>query len=573
MIRVGIIGTGRIAQRFQSEASVVKDMVLSIVYNPHLCSAEHFAKDYTIPAYTNRLEDLFGQVEAVYIASPHETHYAYAKQMLEHRIHVLCEKPLVLQGIQAEELFQLAATQGCVLMEAIKTAYCPGFAAMIETAKSGVIGSIREVEACFTRLTPTNVRELTDATYGGSFTEMGTYTMLPLMKLLGTAYDHVDFRSQQIGNGLDGYTRAEFTYAHAYGACKTGLLVKSEGQLLISGTKGYILAKSPWWMTKEYEVRFEDPSRCEAYTYDYAGAGLRYEIEAWLYAIRGGDSGQVTPEESICMANIMERFLQARAGKPAAVEGKQPMKIWAHRGSSFAYPENTLEAFEAAAKLAGLTGIELDVQLTLDGEPVVIHDEYVDRTTDGSGAVRNYTLQQIRNLNIAAGDHHTAIPTLREVFTLLKPYCEHDGLLMNIELKNSVIRYEGMEEKVLRMVREYELEPYVWYSSFLPESLETVKLLNPEASTGVLAVSLEACLAIAREVTADAVHPYIGGLDAALPQDARGLPIRAWNGEERFFGQEGEFQERDLKRYAAFGVTDVFTNVPERYLGEEIELS
>lgn len=130
-------------------------------------------------------------------------------------------------------------------------------------------------------------------------------------------------------------------------------------------------------------------------------------------------------------------------------------------------PENTLLAFKKAAELEGITGIEFDVQLTKDNEIVVIHDERVDRTTDGTGYVQEYTINELKQLSIAGDDEIHRIPTLRETFELLTPYCKNKGLRLNIELKNSIIRYEGMEQKVIDMVSEFNLEDYVVYSSLI----------------------------------------------------------------------------------------------------------
>ncbi len=123
------------------------------------------------------------------------------------------------------------------------------------------------------------------------------------------------------------------------------------------------------------------------------------------------------------------------------------MKIWAHRGCSQMYPENTMLAFEKAAELNGLEGIELDIQLTKDRELVVIHDERVDRTTEGIGYVRDYLLSQLKRLHIYAGSNLSqSIPTMEEVLDLLEDKIR-TGLRINIELKNGVYPYEGMEEK------------------------------------------------------------------------------------------------------------------------------
>lgn len=572
MIRLGMIGAGRIAGRFVWETMAAGGISIEIVCARHEDSAQRFAKEWNIPLYTDKAEELLDHVDAVYIASPHETHYGYTKYMLEHGLHVLCEKPMVLEEEQARELFELAKRKNCVLMEGIKTAYCPGFLALVELVKSGIIGQIRHVESCFTKLTPTNTRELTDRLYGGSFTELGTYSLFAVIKLLGTEYEKASFYFQKTENGLDGYAKADVYYPQTRGEARTGLLVKSEGQLVVSGTKGYILAKSPWWMTKQFEVCFEDTSKNQIYQYEYKDSGLRYEIGAFVKAIHGDVSNQVAPEESICLARLMEESIKHRWGNdtPECVIQKNTIgeiKIWAHRGMSFQYPENTLEAFGAAAELPGLTGIELDVQLTKDGQLIVIHDETVDRTTEGTGYVKDYDLKQIQMLGIRGSYKQDAkIPTLKEVLTLLEPYCKRKKLLINIELKNSKIPYEGLEGKVLAMVREYELEHFVWYSSFSPESMKLIKELEPGARTGMLAGLLEDCVSYATAYGADALHPYTGGLNIRVPEAMRSFPVRAWNMEELFFGQGGQFRETDLERFGEQGVTDVLTNVPERYL-------
>ena len=125
------------------------------------------------------------------------------------------------------------------------------------------------------------------------------------------------------------------------------------------------------------------------------------------------------------------------------------MKIWAHRGCSQRYPENTLLAFEKAMELKELSGIELDIQLTKDGEIVVIHDERVDRTTEGIGFVRDYTLAELKRLHIYADIHAVqSIPTIGEVFDLLERRLR-DGLKLNIELKNSVVLEVVSEKRVV----------------------------------------------------------------------------------------------------------------------------
>ena len=155
------------------------------------------------------------------------------------------------------------------------------------------------------------------------------------------------------------------------------------------------------------------------------------------------------------------------------------MKIWAHRGCSQMYPENTILAFEKASEINGLTGIELDIQLSRDGYLVVCHDERVDRTTDGIGEVRNYTLAELRKLRIDAGNGMAErIPVIEEVLDLLKPKFA-EGFLLNIELKNSIFAYEGMEEKIVSLIAERGL--YVvraWFTGHLYPEKPTGGRLN-----------------------------------------------------------------------------------------------
>lgn len=626
-MKLGIIGTGRIAERFALEAGreeYAKRLVISCVYNPHIDSASLFAASNKIAEYTDDLKNFNDKCDAVYIASPHGTHAQYVRIMLENGKNVLCEKPLALTKRESTELYELAERKRLVLIEAVKTAYCPGFMELVKEAKSGIIGKICDVEASFTRLTLSNSREYTDSIYGGSFTEFGSYNMLPIFELLGADYRSVSFMSQKAENGVDVYTKALFEFEESFATAKCGLAVKSEGQLLISGEKGYILARSPWWLTKSFEVRFEDAGRIEEHECPFERGGLSYELEEFITAANG-QSGSTQKELlsrqreiSIASAGVMEAFLKKRADErkdtynaagilrtegaerkeiPAHVPGKN-VKIWAHRGCSYLYPENTISAFKAAAKLPGITGIEMDVQLTRDGEVVVFHDENVSRLTRGKRDVRDYSLKEISKLKIDASGagkvksgkalgiskalskskvssklpDYEHIPTLDEFLTAMEHYCKQNGLMINIELKTSKYRYDGIEEKTLKLVKKHGLSKYIVYSSFLADSIELMKKLDPDCSTGMLAMTYSDCLyrADGTPIYADALHPYICGLTTQLPSDKKGIIVRAWNGEEPFFTKDKrKLPNKDLREYAELGVTDIITNVPERYVGEE----
>lgn len=570
--RLGIIGTGRIAHRFVPEARLIEDIQVTAVYNPRIKSAENFAKELNIEYATDDMNAFIEKVDTVYIATPHETHVDYCKQMLAAGKHVLCEKPMSFSEQDARELFGLANENNLVLMEGMKTAYCPGFKALLDVVKSGKIGRVVDVEACFSRISPSNVREVWDREYGGSFTEFGTYSLLPIVKLLGTDDKNVSTWVLPGKTGVDVYTKTSINYGHATALAKTGLAVKSEGQLVIAGTRGYILVPSPWWLTKYFEVRYEDPNKIEKYNFAYEGQGLRYEIQEFVNRINGVGETSLSAQESIWFAKQMEIYRKQRTGSNCAAEkkisfGDKPVNIWAHRGCSMAYPENTLSAFRAAAEIDGITGIELDVQLTKDNQIVVIHDETVDRTTNGTGNVRDFTLVELQEFQIQAKDGEVEhIPTMEEVFALLKPYCEENGLLINIELKNSKVRYEGMEELLLELVKQYGLENYIVYSSFLPESMKMLKELDSNVKTGILGSDAAWCREKMIEMQADAIHPWNGWLELVDDSSDMNYPVRVWNGEEPFFGQNRVLREMKMTKYGVLGATDVITNVPEMYL-------
>ena len=309
--RIGIIGTGRIAERFIPEAKLVSGVSTQGVYNPHTESAVRFADRWEINAYAS-LEAFFEAIDIVYISSPHETHYEYIKLSLEHGKHVLCEKPMVLQRAQAEELFRYAKERELILFEGIKTAYCPGFNKLLGIACSGTIGSIRNVEACFTKLERPDSRELTDSVYGGSFTELGSYVLLPVLKLFGNEFEEIRFDAVKGKNGLDIFNKVSLCCPSGIATATCGLGVKSEGRLLIAGTKGYIVAEAPWWKTTYFEVHYEDAGRVEKYSETFLGDGLRYEISDLLSMINRNDRNnfKLTRGESVALAGIMEEFLQ-----------------------------------------------------------------------------------------------------------------------------------------------------------------------------------------------------------------------------------------------------------------------
>ena len=308
VVNIAIVGCGRIAQRFYAEVDKVDAASVSALYDINREAAAALNASLVVESFEEAVE----RADAVYIATPHNLHYQQAKYALEHGRHVLCETPMVLREAEAEELYAIAKERGLMLMEANKTAYSPAFNHLVTLVKSGLIGDVVGIDASESKLWGEEKlkRELDPAMAGGSLYEMGSYPLLPIMKLLGTEYTDINIYSRLNENGVDVYTRGIVRYPGAVASFQLGLGVKTEGNLVISGTQGYVYVPSPWWKTDYFELRYEDQNRSKKYFYKWDEPGLRYEIQEFVSCIvnHRGSSARLTPRQSIAMARVMEQF-------------------------------------------------------------------------------------------------------------------------------------------------------------------------------------------------------------------------------------------------------------------------
>jgi choline-phosphate cytidylyltransferase len=315
VLMLGVIGYGCIANRFITESKYVSGVNVEGVYGPNKESLKKFADKHELTFFETDQAKFFDKVDAVYIASPHLTHYEYIKNALDRGKHVLCEKPMVLSEKEAKEVYDLALARELVLLEAIKTAYAPGFIRLVSVAKSGLIGQIKNVDATFTKLVDGNVRELQSHTMGGSMTELATYPLLAIIKLLGTKFEDIDFYSYiDQDKEIDLFTKINLKYDNAVASAKVGLGVKSEGDLVIAGTKGYIYVPSPWWKTEYFEVRYEDFSKNKKHYYKFEGDGLRYELAEFVSMINKNyhQTYKLMANDSIAINGVIEKYLQGK---------------------------------------------------------------------------------------------------------------------------------------------------------------------------------------------------------------------------------------------------------------------
>lgn len=309
-IKIGVVGAGRIAERFVPESEVVNYVRVAGVYDIDKSKACLFADSHGIANIYDSYDELLDEVDAVYVATPHLCHYEQCKQALMRKKHVLCETPLVLNGDEALELFALAEKNGVVLMEANKTAHAPAFNHLITMIKSGMIGEVVDINVSESKLWGERfTRELDASQAGGSMYEMGSYPLLPIIRLMGTDFLNINFYSK-MRDGVDLYTKGVMRYAHGVCSFQLGLGVKTEGNLVVSGTKGYAYVPSPWWLTDYYEFRFEDQNKNKKFFYQWDGAGLRYEIQEFISCIFNHrySTARLRRRESVAMARVMQQF-------------------------------------------------------------------------------------------------------------------------------------------------------------------------------------------------------------------------------------------------------------------------
>ena len=309
-VRIGVIGTGSIARRFVPEASFVSGNEISAAYNPDTEACRDFCRTFGIGTAASSLEELLANCDAVYVASPHYTHFEYAKAALEAGKDVFCETPFVLHLAEAKELYAIAEAKRRTLMVAHKTAYCQAFRHLVTMLKSGVIGKIVDINASVTTLTDERSVKLDHNRFGGSMNENACFPLLPILKLLGQDVRNINFYSI-MKNDVDMYTKAVFRYDNATASFQVGLGAKTEGNMVISGTKGYIYVPAPWWKTDYFEQRFEDQNLNRKCFFPFMGEGLRYEIREFISHILNPDQSLylLTKEEILKMTQIQEDYI------------------------------------------------------------------------------------------------------------------------------------------------------------------------------------------------------------------------------------------------------------------------
>ena len=289
-ITLGLVGESSILNKIERESQFVNGLETGKVYTLNDRFLTGCLKDKARHAAS--YDELLASSDALYIISAPELHYSQIKKALECGKHVLCESPVTLRSEEWHELKALAAEKNVVLLDAIKTAYSMAYNRLLLLAKSGIIGDIVSVDASCTSLHEVDPEQdiSQEQLEWNSVCAWGPTAMLPIFQLLGTDYlsKQIVTRFDNEQRNYDAFTKISFIYPHAVASLKVGQGVKSEGEMIVSGTKGYIYVPAPWWKTDYFEVRYENPHNNRRYFYQLDGEGLRYELLSFLKTIRSG---------------------------------------------------------------------------------------------------------------------------------------------------------------------------------------------------------------------------------------------------------------------------------------------
>lgn len=306
-VHLGLVGESNFLLKVINESSYVNGLTLV-----GICTEKPELFREKTDMITSSYQELLSECDAVYIHGHPATHYEMAKEALSAGKHVLCESPVALTKTQAEELFSLAEEKHLIFTEALRTAFSTAYHRLLLMIKGGRIGNIISVDSICTSLKDyAELEQMKLDKVWNSITAWGPTALLPIFQLLGTDFKKCDLAAHFIDEDrtFDIFTKAAFIYENAVASMKVGNGVKSEGELIISGTKGYVYVPAPWWKTDYFEIRYENPADNKRYFYQLDGEGIRNELAAFIKGIECGKPEMyIAQNVTIKIAEIMEQF-------------------------------------------------------------------------------------------------------------------------------------------------------------------------------------------------------------------------------------------------------------------------
>ena len=311
-LKLGLVGNVPYLNKFYRESQFVNGIKVTGIFTHDFSS---LSKELTNTVQkTESLEKLIEICDALYFVTSPVDRYGDIKKALNSGKHVLCESPICISLSEWKELKDLANNKNCVLMDAIRTAYATAFSRLLVLVKSGKIGDVISVDATCTSLRSFSSNKDDDLNKGwNSICTWGPAALLPIFYLLGVSYNQKTISSRIVGKHYDTFTKVAFTFPHAVASIKVGQGVKSEGELIISGTKGYVYVPAPWWKTDYFELRYENPADNKRYFYQLDGEGIRNELVVFLKSITMGIKCQKVDDSiSSAIVNVVEDYYQSK---------------------------------------------------------------------------------------------------------------------------------------------------------------------------------------------------------------------------------------------------------------------
>lgn len=308
-LKLGLVGKVPYLNKFYHESKFVNGIKVVGLYAQDMSLITKELSDSVNK--TKNLEELIDMSDALYFITSPAERYNDIKKALNCGKHVLCESPICVSTSEWKELKDLALSKDCVLMDAIRTAYSTAFSRLLVLVKSGKIGEVVSVDATCTSLRTTNLDKNKELDKGwNSICTWGPAALLPIFYLLGASYNQKTISSRIIGNHYDIFTKVAFTFPHAVASIKVGQGVKSESELIISGTKGYVYVPAPWWKTDYFELRYENPADNKRYFYQLDGEGIRNELVVFLKTIMGVKCQKVDDAISSSIVKLIDDYYQ-----------------------------------------------------------------------------------------------------------------------------------------------------------------------------------------------------------------------------------------------------------------------
>ncbi|WDC80500.1 adenylyltransferase/cytidyltransferase family protein [Ligilactobacillus ruminis] len=303
-LRLGLVGNAGRIWKVSNEALVINGIDIVGTSGNDGC-------DKRVSNLENfSFKDLIDKSDAIFIESNVRDRFEQVKYSLEHGKHVLCDLPMAIGKRKQQYLFEIAKKNGCVLMSGIKTAYSTAYYRLLLMVKSGEIGDVLSVETTCTSLSEVSkISSYSENNIWSAMDAWGATALMPIFQILGTDYIDRTIVTKSIDKYFDLFTKMDFIYENAVATAKVGKGIKSEGEMIISGTKGYVYVPAPWWKTEYFEIRYEDLNKKKRFFYELEGEGFKYELVNFLRAINHGRTINYTGDNVLKeVSRIYEEF-------------------------------------------------------------------------------------------------------------------------------------------------------------------------------------------------------------------------------------------------------------------------